>query len=157
MECCFGALKKRWRILKTGVRQSEIANADKVFKTCCSSHNMILIENGDDAEWDEGIEAFNDFRIFSEERMNPSSDMSRRAGEVEYSNISFEQYNEEDEDDYNANVENYVIPEPGEGPRIVRRLSQEYFVSKLMEHFNICFSQRLIKWPSRDGSSELRS
>ena len=48
VEYCFGILKKRWRILKTGVRQREIANADKVFKTCsCSLHNMILIENGD--------------------------------------------------------------------------------------------------------------
>jgi hypothetical protein len=42
VECTFGILKGRWRILKTGIRLSGVDSADKIFLTCCALHNSLL-------------------------------------------------------------------------------------------------------------------
>ena len=52
VECTFGILKGRWRILKTGVRLHDTASVDKIWLTCCALHNMRLEVDGLDKEWD---------------------------------------------------------------------------------------------------------
>jgi hypothetical protein len=47
-------------------------------------------------------------------------------------------------------VENDVNPEQ-KRIRAVRKLSLQFFRSKLVEHFDILFKQNQIKWPSRNG------
>ena len=42
VECTFGILKGRWRILKYGLRLHSLMDADNVWKTCCALHNMLL-------------------------------------------------------------------------------------------------------------------
>ena len=54
MECAFGILKGRFRILKTGIRLHSTATVDMVWLTCCALHNMLLEVDGLDAPW-EGI------------------------------------------------------------------------------------------------------
>lgn len=54
VECTFGILKGRWRILKTGIRLNGIDAADKIFLTCCALHNWLLDIDGLDNEW-EGV------------------------------------------------------------------------------------------------------
>ena len=44
VECRFGILKKRWKILKYGIRFEEIEVVERVFVVCCILHNMILSE-----------------------------------------------------------------------------------------------------------------
>ena len=44
VECVFGILKKRWRILDYGLRFRSMATCENVFVTCCILHNMMLDE-----------------------------------------------------------------------------------------------------------------
>ncbi len=46
VECTFGILKGRWRILKTGIRLGGVEVVDKVWKTCCALHNWLLEIDG---------------------------------------------------------------------------------------------------------------
>ena len=52
VECTFGILKGRWRILKTGIRLYKVASVDMIWKTCCAFHNMLLKVDGLDRPWD---------------------------------------------------------------------------------------------------------
>lgn len=42
VECTFGIIKKRWRILNNGFYQRDIALCEKIFVTCCCLHNFML-------------------------------------------------------------------------------------------------------------------
>ena len=42
VECTFGILKGRFRILKTGIRLHKIEAVDKILLTCCALHNLLL-------------------------------------------------------------------------------------------------------------------
>ena len=44
VECVFGILKKRWKILEYGIRFRDIAVVEKVFVVCCILHNVMLSE-----------------------------------------------------------------------------------------------------------------
>ena len=52
MECAFGILKGRWRILKTGIRVQGIEAVNKVWLTCCALHNWLLEIDGLDSDWE---------------------------------------------------------------------------------------------------------
>jgi len=42
VECVFGILKERWKILDYGLRFRHMLTGEKVFVTCCILHNMML-------------------------------------------------------------------------------------------------------------------
>jgi hypothetical protein len=44
VECVFGILKKRWRILDYGIQFRNIHLVEKVFVVCCMLHNNMLLE-----------------------------------------------------------------------------------------------------------------
>ena len=46
IECAFGILKNRFQIFKYGMRFQSVENCDKLFKTLCAIHNMLLKANG---------------------------------------------------------------------------------------------------------------
>ena len=48
VECTFGILKQRWRMLKSGIRLHSIESCDRMFKTCCALHNFLLEADGMD-------------------------------------------------------------------------------------------------------------
>ena len=54
VECTFGILKGRWRILKAGIRLHGVKAADKIWKTCCALHNWLLDIDGLLANWQHG-------------------------------------------------------------------------------------------------------
>jgi hypothetical protein len=56
VECTFGILKGHWHILKTGICLHGVDIVDKMWKTCCALHNMLLEVDGLDVEWNGGIE-----------------------------------------------------------------------------------------------------
>ena len=47
VECTFGILKKRWRILHYGLHYPDIKKCEKIFVTCCCLHNFLV----DIMEW----------------------------------------------------------------------------------------------------------
>ena len=51
VECCFGILKGRFRILKSPIRIHDIEEVDKIWKTCCALHNWLLEIDGLDKEY----------------------------------------------------------------------------------------------------------
>ena len=42
VECFFGILKRRWKLLQYGIRTDTIKSADNLLFTCCALHNIIL-------------------------------------------------------------------------------------------------------------------
>ena len=44
VECTFGILKKRWRILDHGLKFRSLRTCEKIFISCCILHNMMLNE-----------------------------------------------------------------------------------------------------------------
>lgn len=51
VECTFGILKKRYNILKVGLRYHRTRHADDIFRTCCAMHNQLLFLDGFHTEW----------------------------------------------------------------------------------------------------------
>jgi hypothetical protein len=46
VECFYGILKRRWKILQYGVRTRDMQSIDHLMLTCCALHNILL-------SWDE--------------------------------------------------------------------------------------------------------
>jgi hypothetical protein len=55
IECCFGIIKGRFRILKSPIRTRSIELVGKIWKTCCALHNWLLDTDGLDKEWQCGV------------------------------------------------------------------------------------------------------
>ncbi len=55
VECTFGILKGRWRILKSGVPISGVDSVDCVWFTCCALHNWLLDIDGLSEKWEDGV------------------------------------------------------------------------------------------------------
>ena len=54
VECTFGIMKGRFRILKVGIRLQKIESVDRLWCTCCALHNMFLEADGLNDSWAEG-------------------------------------------------------------------------------------------------------
>jgi hypothetical protein len=55
VECTFGILKGRWRILRNPISYQHQKDIDNIFDTCCIIHNMLLKLDGID-RWEEGVD-----------------------------------------------------------------------------------------------------
>lgn len=55
VECTFGILKGRFRILKSGILLNNPLSVEHIFKTCCALHNMLLEYDEKDLPWSEGV------------------------------------------------------------------------------------------------------
>jgi len=154
VECTFGILKGRWRVLKTGIRLEGVEVADKIWKTCCALHNWLLEIDGLDGQWDAAIGqqdasdvlrhlpfALDRLRLGWDPRTYDASNMGPGEDRSERRLVHME----------TANVERGDIQEEQQGGhiRVVRYLSLAYFRSKLIEHFDILFCRRQLVWPSR--------
>ena len=164
VECTFGILKQRWRILKSGIRVHSIELADKIFKCCCALHNYLLDADGMDIPWqghfkcDYEDDAFQDY-IASD---TPSSvhELYRVYGELNCIDLSGAGMNNvsvlenfgssnsdiESEDESDEVLESH-LPTDTTSIREVNTLSHEFFRSKLVEHFDILFKQKKLVWP----------
>ena len=65
VECTFGILKGRFRILKAGIRVHGVNSTDKILMTCCALHNLLIDIDGLSVEWN-GMEKW-DFMIKKKE------------------------------------------------------------------------------------------
>jgi len=83
VECTFGILKKRWRILSGGFFYRDIKTCEKIFVTCCWLHNFLLdlmdgtnvrICRGAPASRDDGVWLSGEREEVALERPNTISD-----------------------------------------------------------------------------------
>lgn len=56
VECTFGILKSRFRILKNPFQSHGLQTLEDVFFVCCMIHNILLIVDGGTTNWEAGAE-----------------------------------------------------------------------------------------------------
>ena len=173
VECVFGIMKGRFRMLKSGMRLQSIDAVDSVWLTCCALHNWLLEVDGYDEKWNNGLKSdwltelgnfeFNDVvraaPNFALARLeNPSQvkefdtsgmgqgsdcDQSLTCHEIEEEQT----YNDAD---HNDPVTRQATPNvQNEDITIISNLTQDEFRDRLVVHFDILFHQHKIVWPSR--------
>lgn len=168
VECTFGILKGRFRVLKSGIRLNGQEAAFKVFLTCCALHNWLLEVDGLDNNWEEGdasdwegamgnhdLQDVNEHLPFAVARlMSPTEMRAYDVAETPW----FQQNNldglhqiqerriEPNEARLNSQRESATA---GGAVRVVKDLSMAYFRSKLIQHFDISFQRNEIIWPGK--------
>jgi hypothetical protein len=164
VECTFGIMKGRFRILKTGVRLHGIKTTDRIWLTCCALHNMFLDEDGLADKWENGLATdwdtelgqhdTNDVRKycrnFAIRRLN-TPDEKRN---LDLSGIGFgndESWNMSDsEDEIDIDIESIGKKNKKRMNGVeINCLSLNTFRKYLIEHFDYKFRLKMLKWPSR--------
>jgi hypothetical protein len=150
VECTFGIMKGRWRVLKAGIRVHGTIRADQIWKTCCALHNMLLESDGLNeqwtSEWEGGLGDIATEEIPESVRTLLSSGSST---------IDFSRYDmsgmgygddvlmDDEEEDLHVGVEEHDIS----GAVKVHKMSMVQFRKKLVRHFEIAFTKKEISWP----------
>ena len=147
VECTFGILKGRWRILKGRIRLHGTAAADKVWATCCALHNMLLEVDGGDDEWTGKLGQLNEedipsFALDRHRKENPKARTydSSGLGRGDDHEVGSD---EPETEDLPTNCEDES------GVRSVKKMSLYAFRAKLVEHFSIQRSRNQVFWPHR--------
>ena len=148
VECTFGILKGRFRILKIGIRIHSIESVDQLWCTCCALHNMFLFADGLSETWAEGGES--DWE--GELGLHNENDISNIHFDLSGMGVGndrsyFENDPEKDSDEESTFQDNDVNNEF----QFVRAIHHNTFRQKLINHFDILFTQHKIKWPTRTG------
>ena len=171
VECTFGILKGRWRILKSGIRLEGLENADKVWKTCCALHNYLLEIDGLDDKWELGVPSDWEGSLGEQEEEditniaalrrlnNPEAARHFDSSGMGYGNDRQEDENDDSDVDSASDSESiaesdvqhtddeYIIP--------VRNLSFNTFRQKLVNHFDIMYQRKEIVWPKNKGRKNI--
>ena len=133
VECTFGILKKRFSVLKTGIRLGSIAQSDKVWRTCSALHNLLLFHDGLDKNWDVGAKKMNYRKVddvipFALQRLTNNKKSS--SNYTRYETDHFKKYSIG-------------------GKRIVSKIPLDIFQERLIHHFDLCYKKNDIKRPCR--------
>ena len=169
VECTFGIMKGRFRILKAGVRVHGVEAVDRIWRTCCSLHNFLLEKDGLAEQWEEGAlsrwetkeMAGNDMEVhdrsFAIQRLMNPEDFARYDSSGMGYGTDVTEDPEDDETDLSplqhVGGKTYGRGETNEhGYRVVTELDWGYFRERLIEHFHIMFSSGQIVWPRRNRS-----
>ncbi len=152
IECTFGILKGRWRILKSGVGISGVENIDKVWFTCCALHNWLLEIDNLNGQWRGRV---------------PLSSWKGEMGGLDFDGLSSSIPNVIAWLSANLDPHNYdqsgmgpgedVVGECNDNDRgldngivgfktAVKELSLPFFCCQLVDHFTIMFQINKIKW-----------
>ena len=152
VECTFGILKGRFRILKAGIRFHGVEITDNIWMTCCALHNLLLEVDGVTGQWDGDNGCF-DFENESErlpfalQRLrNPSDQRNYDTSGMGPGVGNGEEDSQVIPNDCNRPIFDEVFPEV---INEVNLLSAEIFRKKLVEHFDILFKQYQIQWSRR--------
>ncbi len=167
VECTFGILKGRWRILKAGVRIHGVNSVDYIWLTCCALHNWFLDIDGMNEIWVGGV-------------CTVVSDWEGELACLDWEGVGADIPNAMARLSVNQNARNYDSSGVGPGDdvigesrslltreleddvictnqislgedhvRSVQNLSLAVFRQLLVNHFAILFSQNKIVWPKR--------
>ena len=150
VECTFGIMKGRFRILKIGIRLQSIEAMDKLWCTCCALHNMFLDDDGLNKQWENG--APSDWEgILGTHDNDETTDTIYDASGMGHGNDIIYDYDYDDNesiDDNTGNNNNDL------DSKLVHQMNCFEFRKKLINHFDILFQKNEIKWPSRNGPIE---
>ena len=161
VECTFGILKGRWRILKYGVRSHTLMDADNIWKTCCALHNMLLEvdglavgwENGVQSEWETELDSSQDIPFALRRLIKPGTSRNLDISGIGIGNgivNSTDSVTTANTDITETNCDNHFVNRGNEGVPIPNRDMQFHlFRQKLIRHFNISFHKKEVKWPRR--------
>ena len=162
VECTFGILKGRWRVLKSGIRVHNTEVADNIWLTCCALHNLLLDVDGLSVGWQHGVPSHwesqrgqfevDDVPDSIRRLMSPvairTSDRSSFGGYNPASTIPHHVSNDDE-----SNAQQRIIQSQriiGEGEEVaVNELPLSQFRAMLIEHFNVLFHEQKIAWPKR--------
>ena len=171
VECTFGILKGCWRVLKSGIRVHGHESTDLVWKTCCALHNWLLNIDGLDEEWTQGVLSLWEGELgqydmddieFKPEHIRERLSSIEALCHYDSSNTLLHDGGDDDDCD-NANpvvntgtptIEEPLPPPSAGQVCIVRKLTNEQFRSRLVEHFNILYQKNEIKCPRRLGKRQ---
>ena len=153
VECTFGIMKGRWRILKTGIRLHGTNKSDEIWKTCCALHNWLLEVDGLDRRW--GSDWQGGMGDVHEDELPPSvrTLLARNSLVVNYDGSGMGTGDDRQRGEDNAvgeldNKDTFVgsIQEI-DGSIVVRKLSMHQFRQRLICHFDIAFRKKELQWP----------
>ena len=174
VECTFGILKGRWRILKVGIRLHSISDVDRVWKTCCALHNFLLHSDGLNIRWKKARRRAGQSDYEGELGLHDLVDSQRLhvTGDYDTSGMRLAEAEIEDEErgeDFHEVWDDEIVDaEAGGGLEDInvvaianaplanvtdiRNLGFDEFRKILIAHFNYRFRHMNdIKWPSRTG------
>lgn len=169
VECTFGIMKGRFRILKCGIRLHGVEAVDDLWATCCALHNMLLEVDGLSDEWEKGVpsdwegalgnhEAEDIPLIFRRVGGSAAADLSGMGsgGDAAGGTRRFGTgggYGDGggDDDDGGGSGGGGGGSGGAAGPTPVRSLNLRDFRQKLITHFDILWGRREVVWPSRNG------
>ena len=167
VECTFGILKGRWRILKTGIRLHNTAAADNVWLTCCALHNLLLDVDGLSEGWQTGIPSYwetpsgqrheefyrmDDVPNAIQKLLNPpDTRFVRQTFYHDQTRFAESADGQEQERNYDTTFDDeYIVRQERGGKAInVNSISLKRFRLMLIEHFNFVFHQKKVLWPMR--------
>ena len=166
VECAFGILKGRWRILRYGIRLWGIKSTDKVWMTCCALHNWLLEVDGLADGWANGVKSYWETAPdqpcdvpFAIKRLRKPG--KNRSVEIPIKDLSgFGKGNDvqsvtlSDDDDSVIGESEHINSIKENGAIPLRKLSRDYFRAKLIRHFNIAFNKHEVQWPTRLGEEK---
>ena len=158
VECTFGILKARWRILKTAIRLLSLEKVDQVWLTCCALHNWLLEIDEYDIEYggvnQSSNPSFSELTAedipFALERLETVTecDLSGQGGGRDMAPRHDSSSDSEDE-------ENFDVPIDQQGTNVVRNLKFESFRAKLITHFDIQHQKKALVWPVAQGNTKI--
>ena len=133
VECTFGQLKNRFRIIKRPLEMESLHEINLLFKACCVLHNMILIyDHRDIMHWEVGV----DWAL-----LNPDDDEPDHVIEGDY--LVDE---EPPEAIFHPDLPQFVV-QPG--PRLHLKALDDHqkLLNKLCVSFKYQYEMGLISWP----------
>lgn len=158
VECAFGIMKGRFRILKTGIRLHGVGVVDDLWATCCALYNMLLDVDGLNDEWENGVSGDWEGEMGQHDIEDVPLIFQRVGGGLDF---DFSGMGSGGDDSDEAR---HFGSGPGgagaggataaAGAIPVRTLGLEEFRRKLITHFDILWKQKKIVWPSRNGKME---
>jgi hypothetical protein len=168
VECTFGIMKGRFRILKTGIRVHGVDSADRIWLTCCALHNWLLEIDGLDKKWEDGVPSdwegelgqheSSDLRRYADPVRRLNSPVAARTYDMSGIGVGDDRARPENPQQELVTHASQRRGDHGTSSdddiQVVRNLSLNYFRSKLVTHFDIAFKRREVVWPKRTGRPE---
>jgi hypothetical protein len=159
VECTFGILKGRWRILKAGVRIHGVDGVDDVWFMCVALHNWLLDIDGLNGAWEhdvpmsdcEGLMGDMDFKGLNDGVAHTLARLSTNLNPRNYDSSGMgpgndlvgEVYDFIDSDFEEGHLEG----EDTSASLTINSLSLPFFRSQLVTHFSILYERNQIVWP----------
>ena len=142
VECTFGQLKNRFRIIKRPIEMDSLFEINLLFKACCVLHNMILIyDHRDIMHWEVGVDW---------ELLEPDEDEPEQVIEGDY---LVEE--EAPEAIVHPDLPKFVV-HPTAKLHLKPLEDHHKFINKLCLSFKLQYDMGLISWPRSFSSAQKR-